>query len=213
MDINRISFTRDNFMKLVFIYMRLRASQSVIIMGETGVGKTAIINYLADVLSYDFRVLNLHEGVSEEEILNFVRDAHFQFDEGQPSEKKVLLFFDEINTNSHIDGLLKEIVIDRSWHGNALHPNIMIVAACNPYQFKNKDADNKGELEGLSAGLQHQNLKGKLSKLVYTVRPLPESMFMYLWDYGSLSESEEFKIVGKIVSSINEHQSNTEGLD
>jgi MoxR-like ATPase len=41
-------------------------------MGETGVGKTAIINYLADVLAYDFRVLNLHEGISEEEILNFV---------------------------------------------------------------------------------------------------------------------------------------------
>ena len=44
-------------------------------MGETGVGKTAIINYLADVLEYDFRILNLHEGVSEEDILEFVHDA------------------------------------------------------------------------------------------------------------------------------------------
>jgi MoxR-like ATPase len=62
-DISRISFTRDNFIKLTFIYLRLRVGQSVIIMGETGVGKTAIINYLADVLDYDFRVLNLHEGI------------------------------------------------------------------------------------------------------------------------------------------------------
>jgi len=64
-------------MKLAFIYMRLRAGQSVIVMGETGVGKTAIINYLADILSYDFRVLNMHEGISEDEILDFVRDADF----------------------------------------------------------------------------------------------------------------------------------------
>lgn len=76
-DIKRLSFTRDNFMKLAFIYMRLRAGQSVIVMGETGVGKTAIINYLADILSYDFRVLNMHEGISEDEILDFVRDADF----------------------------------------------------------------------------------------------------------------------------------------
>lgn len=68
-DISRISFTRDNFIKLTFIYLRLRVGQSVIIMGETGVGKTAIINYLADVLNYDFRVLNLHEGITEEDIL------------------------------------------------------------------------------------------------------------------------------------------------
>ena len=62
-------------MKLAFIYLRLRVGQSVIIMGETGVGKTAIVNYLADVLNYDFRVLNLHEGITEEDILKFVRGA------------------------------------------------------------------------------------------------------------------------------------------
>jgi len=41
-------------------------------MGETGVGKTAVINYLADVLNYEFRILNLHEGVTEDDILTFV---------------------------------------------------------------------------------------------------------------------------------------------
>ena len=44
-------------------------------MGETGVGKTAIINYLADALNFDFRVLNLHEGITEEDILKFARGA------------------------------------------------------------------------------------------------------------------------------------------
>ena len=48
----------------------------------------------------------------------------------------MLLFFDEINTNVHVDGLLKEIVVDRRIHGEKLHPDILIVAACNPYQLK-----------------------------------------------------------------------------
>ena len=42
-NVGRLSFTRDNFLKLIFIYIRVRAGIPVIIMGETGVGKTAII--------------------------------------------------------------------------------------------------------------------------------------------------------------------------
>ncbi len=37
------------------------------------------------------------------------------------------------------------------------------------------------------------------------MRPLPESFFMYIWDYGSLSEDEEKKIIIKIISGINQH--------
>jgi MoxR-like ATPase len=45
-------------------------------MGETGIGKTAIINYLADVIDADFRILNIHAGVSEQAIINFVNQAN-----------------------------------------------------------------------------------------------------------------------------------------
>lgn len=34
-------------------------------MGETGIGKTAILTYLSDVLERDFRTLNMHEGISD----------------------------------------------------------------------------------------------------------------------------------------------------
>lgn len=34
-------------------------------MGETGIGKTAIVQYLSDVLDHKFLTLNMHEGVSE----------------------------------------------------------------------------------------------------------------------------------------------------
>ena len=64
-DRNRIVFTQDNFLKFALIYMRIRAQQPVIIMGETGIGKTAIVQYLSDVLDHKFLTLNMHEGVSE----------------------------------------------------------------------------------------------------------------------------------------------------
>ena len=68
-------FTRDNFLKLALIYLRLRSSQSVFIMGETGVGKTAIIRYLSDMLTYRTEILNVHAGVTEQQIISFVKKA------------------------------------------------------------------------------------------------------------------------------------------
>lgn len=44
-------------------------------MGETGVGKTALIEYLKDVLGWEYAKLNVHEGVSEEQIIQFMQKA------------------------------------------------------------------------------------------------------------------------------------------
>ncbi len=46
------------------------------------------------------------------------------------------MFFDEINTSLLINGLIKEIFIDRHILGVPLHDSIRIVAACNPYKLK-----------------------------------------------------------------------------
>ena len=48
----------------------------------------------------------------------------------------MIIFFDEINTNENISGLLKEIVIDKHLLGKPLAPNIRVIAACNPYKLK-----------------------------------------------------------------------------
>lgn len=80
-------------------------------MGETGIGKTAIVSYLSDVLGTLFLTLNMHEGVSEQMIIEFVNKAEQIIYNSQ--EAKVILFFDEINTNVNVSGLLKEILIDR----------------------------------------------------------------------------------------------------
>ena len=48
----------------------------------------------------------------------------------------MILFFDEINTNKNISGLLKEILIDKKFLGEKYHKNIIPIAACNPYKLK-----------------------------------------------------------------------------
>jgi hypothetical protein len=57
----------------------------------------------------------------------------------RPIIKKVIVFLDEINTNSNISGLLKEIFIDRFVQGEALLDNIALVSACNPYKKRDKE--------------------------------------------------------------------------
>lgn len=48
----------------------------------------------------------------------------------------MVLFFDEINTNDNVSGILKEIVIDRKIIGEELGEEIVPIAACNPYKYK-----------------------------------------------------------------------------
>ena len=39
----RISITDDNFYKMMLIFLRIDAGVPVILMGETGIGKTALL--------------------------------------------------------------------------------------------------------------------------------------------------------------------------
>lgn len=53
-DLKSLVFTLDNFMKLVLIYLRIRNYQPIVLMGETGVGKTSLVEYLAKIIDAEF---------------------------------------------------------------------------------------------------------------------------------------------------------------
>lgn len=74
-DLKNLVFTLDNFMKLVLIYLRIRTYMPIILMGETGVGKTSLVEYLAKIIDAEFNVLNIHAGITEEDIIKFVENA------------------------------------------------------------------------------------------------------------------------------------------
>lgn len=41
-------------------------------MGETGVGKTSLVDYLAKIIDAECRTLNIHAGITDDEIICFV---------------------------------------------------------------------------------------------------------------------------------------------
>jgi MoxR-like ATPase len=52
-------------MKLILIYLRVRTSLPIILMGETGVGKTSLVEYLSKVIDAECLTLNIHAGITE----------------------------------------------------------------------------------------------------------------------------------------------------
>ena len=70
-----------------------------------------------------------------------------------------------MNTNPNIDGILKEILVDRRLMGDPLPDFVVPVAAANPFKLR------KGKTDALTKGLKIQGLTS--SKLVYLVKPLP----------------------------------------
>ena len=68
-------FTADNFVKMVLILIRLRSGIPVIMMGETGCGKTSLIRKLSQMKNNGkidkMKILNIHAGTNDNDIIKF----------------------------------------------------------------------------------------------------------------------------------------------
>ena len=184
------ALTPDNILKMVLIIQRINAGIPVIVMGETGCGKTSLVRYLAKTCDVPFHVFNFHAGITEEELVAFVREM----EEEAKSDKDVWVFLDEINTCEYL-GTVNEMICHRSIKGKPLAPNLMFVAACNPYRLR-----PPGKIS--TSGLSGKMVTDEYSKLVYRVHPLPETMIDFVWDYGSLSSEDERAYIGRMVEGI-----------
>ena len=67
-NINQIKnyvITTDNFLKMCVIYVRVQAQIPVVIMGETGCGKTTLLQYFCEtVRNEQIEIFNIHAGVT-----------------------------------------------------------------------------------------------------------------------------------------------------
>ncbi|CAI2173905.1 15093_t:CDS:2, partial [Funneliformis geosporum] len=173
------ALSADNLLKMALMLLRTRANIPVVICGEAGCGKTSLISFLAKVVEVEFDSLNLHAGVTEKAIKDFMNES------GKKAvTKEIWLFFDEINTCNHI-GLLAELIAHRKLDGKSIHPNIRLFAACNPYRIRNKSVSTVG-LKPKKIAFEHRK-----SSLVYEVKPLPDQILDYVWDYGTLQSKDE----------------------
>ncbi len=73
--VTQIQIAEDNFFKIGLIFLRIYSRLPIILMGETGIGKTSLLQLLADIMQKDFNTVNVHAGTTEEEIRKKVRDC------------------------------------------------------------------------------------------------------------------------------------------
>lgn len=206
--------TTDNILKMLAIHMRFRCDIPVIIMGETGCGKTRLIKFLCElrrsgVATENMKLVKVHGGTTSEMIYNKVREA-----EGISSFNKhdygfdSVLFFDEANTTEAISSI-KEVLCDKTVEGESLTPNcgLQIIAACNPYRKHTDEMIQRLESAGLGYRVRAEETDEKLGsiplrQLVYRVQALPPSMIPLVWDFGQLNDHTEKIYIQQIVQRV-----------
>ena len=190
----KYALTPDNILKMVLILLRIRANIPVIIMGETGCGKTSLVRYLAKTCDVPLHVLNFHAGVTETRIINFVEEIKEEALSPDRRKQPVWVFLDEINTCDYL-GTINEVMCHRTIRGKPLPSNLVFIAACNPYRLR-----PDGTI--LTSGLSEKTSTDEYSRLVYRVHPLPETMIDYVWDYGSVSPEDERRYIARMVEGV-----------
>ena len=202
-DLGNYIFVSDNFIKMVRILLNIEAKIPVILMGETGVGKTKLLEMLVTIIGKgkaNWKKLEIHAGIKDKDIIDFIEktELEVQNDIKEGILKKgetTWIFFDEINTCNSL-GLITEIMCNHTYLGKKINDNFVFLGACNPYRVLTKTMRE--------SGLVYYNLKekNKLNNLVYTVNPLPYSLLNFIFDFGSLQEEDEKKYIINTVKSI-----------
>ena len=189
---NNYVITNDNFRKIILLVYRIRANVPVIIMGETGCGKTMLITKLNQILNNGKKtveIIDIHPGINDEKLCKIMKEK----DEIAKKQKdeELWLFFDEINTCLSLS-LITEIFINRTYEGNKISDNIRLIGACNPYRKR------KGNKEKCGLSLSQDND----DELVYLVQPLPQSLLYYVFSFGSIDEIDEKKYIHSIIKKL-----------
>ncbi|CAD7974313.1 unnamed protein product, partial [Amoebophrya sp. A120] len=175
--------TPDNFLKMIRVALRAEARMPVILVGETGCGKTSLLQTLAKILGVQFLDLPVHAGIGAKDILDFVERADNLARNEASHAQEVWVFLDEINTCAH-QGVIADVMVDRRLRGYPLAENLVFLAAANPYRLREEKKTS------LSTSVQR-----KFANLVYSVHPLPEKLMLFMYDFGKLGPAEEEQYV------------------
>ena len=213
--------TLDNSLKMMAIFLRFNCNIPVVIMGETGCGKTRLVNFFSLMhmrkLTKNLVHVKIHGGTSAQDIQRRLEEAlelskknyHtlVSSDASISTQSPIttILFFDEANTTEEV-GLIKEIMCDQTLHGKPieLKYGLKIIAAVNPYRQHSHEMIKKLESAGLGFFIASSESKEKLGhipmrQLVYRVQPLPSSFLPLVWDFGQLDKGVENVYIKQMV--------------
>ena len=203
--------TTDNVLKMLAIQMRFRCGIPVVMMGETGCGKTRMIEFMSKLKAghndqiKNMLVVKVHGGVTVSMIQKHVEAAVSLAE--QNGDIETTLFLDEANTTEAIYAI-KEIVCDLTVRGKPFFgTGLQIVAACNPYRKHDEQALELMEKFGLGFHVKTESVTETFAgipmrQLVYRVIELPPSMQPLIWDFGQLSHDTEAIYIKQMVLKL-----------
>ena len=224
--------TTDNVLKILAIHMRFRCGIPVVIMGETGCGKTRMVQFMSNLVKaarissnsvtdenddvsetkkvdiQNMVVVKVHGGITVSMIQSKMKKAA-ELAQANTTNHNIdtMLFLDEANTTEAIYAI-KEYVCDKTINGKAvIAPGLKIICACNPYRKHSPEAVQKMAEAGLGFRVKTEDTIDKLGAvpmrcLVYRVIALPPSMQPLVWDFGQLSEQAERVYIHQMVSKL-----------
>ncbi|KAL7989544.1 hypothetical protein Chor_012210, partial [Crotalus horridus] len=206
--------TTDNILKMLAIEMRFRCGIPVVLMGETGCGKTRLIKYLCElrkigVNADNMKLVKVHGGTTADAIYAKVREAEYMAEYNKSNYQfDTILFFDEANTTEAVS-CIKEVLCDHTIEGQPLlsGSGLQIIAACNPYRKHTPKMIQRLESAGLGYRVKAEDTSEKLGsiplrQLVYRVHALPPSMIPLVWDFGQLNNITEKLYIEQIVQKL-----------
>ncbi|XP_063680621.1 LOW QUALITY PROTEIN: E3 ubiquitin-protein ligase rnf213-alpha-like [Bolinopsis microptera] len=223
--------TLDNTIKILAIHMRMRSNIPVVIMGETGCGKTRLIAFMCDIIKQsvlskyeeenvpenvnNLITLRVHGGITSAMISAKIAEAEEQalFNKGIDEKFETIVFFDEANATSEID-LIREIMCNHTINGRRINSSIRFIAAVNPYRKHTPDMIELLKKAGLGYRTGEADVVDRigdipLRELVYRVHPLPPSLKPLIWDFGSMDNTTEKQYITLIIkSSLSEESIN-----
>ena len=230
-------FTADNFIKLILILTRIRANIPVVMMGETGCGKTSLLRVLSKLQNkgeLKMKIKNIHAGIEEEDIVRFINNVEIElrdeidlkmelerinfYQMKQEYEKMHKKYYDEYQ---YFEKFMKDL--PKLWvffdeintcDCLGLLSEILCHHSCKGKKISDKivffAACNPYRLitkQIEDVGLLNKK-KHKKRNYVYSVNPLPHSLLNFVFDFGNLKNDDEFKYIKCIVEKSFERYNN-----
>ena len=200
----KYTLTTDNILRLLAIQIRLSCNIPVCIMGETGCGKTETIHFLSNLTGNLFKVINIQEGMSEIDIYNLMKPIIQLANENK--DKKLIVLLDEVNA-TYSSWTAKDLLCDHIILGERIPLNIIFNVILNPWKERNEKQEKaiaEMDVGGLdfskyqqqqtilsssSSTQQQQNTQKQQQNLVYQVHKVPETLYSFIWDWGTAAET------------------------
>ena len=239
---NSYVFTSDNFIKLILILTRVRANVPIIMMGETGCGKTSLLRVLSKLQNkgeLKMKIKNIHAGTEEEDIIHFMEKTEKEF----LAEEEELVQIEKIdfeekkkfyqNQNKQFYNEKEYFIkfrqnLPKLWvffdeintcNCLGLISEILCHHTCRGKQI-NKNivffaACNPYRLltkQSDNIGLINKKKHIKRN-YVYSVNPLPHSLLNFVFDFGNLKKEDEERYINSMVEKTFEIFVNPNNID